>query len=200
MFGFGVFRGRLRCYGGRSKHKGERERTFEMKSETTKAVLESEYIDKLYTLATLTEGDDYAKFISKQAENSTSTVGDFTEISDIPNGYDKAYKTSAGWAEKYNLFGNLNTDEYIRLKFMKKGTCDIPFIGYKTFSEWKEVKFVKRADCSWRGYFEGNTLEYYIPDDTFRMGLSGEFYITDLYGVKEDTSAKYYRVTFRDQN
>ena len=169
-------------------------------SVTTKAVLESEYIDKLYTLATLTEGDDYAKFISKQAENSTSTVGDFTEISDIPSGYDKAYKSYAGWAVKYNLFGNLNADEYIRLKFMIKGTCDIPFVGYNTFSEWKEVKFVKRADGSWRGYFEGNALEYYIPDDTFRMGLSGEFYITDLYGVKEDTSAKYYRVTFKDKS
>ena len=175
-------------------------------SVTTKAVLESEYIDKLYTLATLTEGDDYAKFISKQAEGSTSTVGDFTEISDIPSGYDKAYKAYAGYAPKYNLFGNLNADEYIRLKFMIKGTYDIPFVGFKVAGEneessvWKEVKFVKRADGSWRGYYDGNALGYYIPDDTFRMGLSGEFYITDLYGVKEDTSAKYYRVTFKDKN
>ena len=176
-------------------------------SVTTKAVLESEYIDKLYTLATLTEGDDYVKFITKIASsNNAQSVTSIEETSDIPSGYDKAYKAYAGYAQKYNLFGNLNADEYIRLKFMIKGTYDIPFVGFKVAGEneessvWKEVKFVKRADGSWRGYYDGNALEYYIPDDTFRMGLSGEFYITDLYGVKEDTSVKYYRVTFKDKN
>ena len=164
-------------------------------SDATKSFLESEYIDKTYTLATLNESDDYVKFFSKKSSENGSVIGDLTETTDIPKGYDKAYSMFAQYGDEYTLFGGVNLDDYIRLKFMIKGTYTAPGIGYYENTEWKEIKCKKNSDGVWMLSYNG--VETALQQ---KMTLSGSICITDLYSVKEDTSAKYYRVTFKDEN
>lgn len=164
-------------------------------SAASKAFLESEYIDKSYTLATLTEGDDYVKFFSKSSFENGSVISNLTETTDVPEGYDKAYSMNAQYGDAYTLFAGVNLEEYIRLKFMIKGTYTVPGIGYFGNTEWKEIKCKKNSDGGWSLSYNGTevTLQQ-------KMTLSGSIYITDLYGVKEDASAKYYRVTYKNEN
>lgn len=164
-------------------------------SAATKAVLESEYIDKSYTLATLTEGDDYVKFFSKSSSENGSVIRDLTETTDVPEGYDKAYGMYAQYGDAYTLFAGVNLEEYIRLKFMIKGTYTVPGIGYFENTEWKEIKCKKNSDGVWSLTYNGTE----VPLQQ-KMTLSGSICITDLYGVKEDVSAKYYRVTYKNEN
>lgn len=164
-------------------------------SAVTKAFLESEYIDKSYTLATLTEGDDYVKFFSKSSSENVSVIRDLTETTDVPEGYDKAYSMYAQYGDAYTLFAGVNLEEYIRLKFMIKGTYTVPGIGYFENTEWKEIKCKKNSDGGWLLSYDGTEVALQQ-----KMTLSGSIYITDLYGVKDDTSAKYYRVTYKNEN
>lgn len=164
-------------------------------SAATKAFLESEYIDKSYTLATLTEGDDYVKFFSKSSSENGSVIRDLTETTDVPEGYDKAYGMNAQYGDAYTLFAGVNLEEYIRLKFMIKGTYTVPGIGYFENTEWKEIKCKKNSDGGWLLSYDGTEVALQQ-----KMTLSGSIYITDLYGVKEDASAKYYRVTYKNEN
>lgn len=164
-------------------------------SAATKAVLETEYIDKSYTLATLTEGDDYVKFFSKISSDNGSVISNLTETTDIPEGYDKAYAMYAQYGDAYTLFAGVNLEEYIRLKFMIKGTYTVPGIGYFESTEWKEIKCKKNSDGVWSLLYNGTE----VPLQQ-KMTLSGNILITDLYGVKEDASAKYYRVTYKNEN
>lgn len=161
----------------------------------TKAFLESEYIDKSYTLATLTEGDDYVKFFSKISSENGSVIRDLTETTDVPEGYDKAYGMYAQYGDAYTLFAGVNLDEYIRLKFMIKGTYTAPGIGYFDNTGWKEIKCKKNSDGVWSLTYNGTE----VPLQQ-KMTLNGSICITDLYGVKEDASAKYYRVTYKNEN
>lgn len=164
-------------------------------SAATKAFLESEYIDKSYTLATLTEGDDYVKFFSKSSSENGSVIRDLAETTDVPEGYDKAYGMYAQYGDAYTLFAGVNLEEYIRLKFMIKGTYTVPGIGYFENTEWKEIKCKKNSDGVWSLTYNGTEVALQQ-----KMTLSGSIYITDLYGVKEDASAKYYRVTYKNEN
>lgn len=164
-------------------------------SAATKAVLETEYIDKSYTLATLTEGDDYVKFFSKISSDKGSVISNLTETTDVPEGYDKAYGMYAQYGDAYTLFAGVNLDEYIRLKFMIKGTYTAPGIGYFDNTGWKEIKCKKNSDGVWSLTYNGTE----VPLQQ-KMTLSGSICITDLYGVKEDASAKYYRVTYKNEN
>ena len=164
-------------------------------SAATKAVLETEYIDKSYTLATLTEGDDYVKFFSKSSSENGSVIRDLTETTDVPEGYDKAYSMNAQYGDAYTLFAGVNLEEYIRLKFMIKGTYTAPGIGYFDNTGWKEIKCKKNSDGVWSLSYNGTE----VPLQQ-KMTLSGSICITDLYGVKEDASAKYYRVTYKNEN
>lgn len=165
-------------------------------SAATKAFLESEYIDKSYTLATLTEGDDYVKFFSKSSSENGSVISNLTEKTDVPEGYDKAYGMNAQYGDAYTLFAGVNLEEYIRLKFMIKGTYySVPGIGYFENTEWKEIKCKKNSDGVWSLTYNGTE----VPLQQ-KMTLSGSICITDLYGVKEDASAKYYRVTYKNEN
>lgn len=161
----------------------------------TKAFLESEYIDKSYTLATLTEGDDYVKFFSKSSSENGSVIRDLTETTDVPEGYDKAYGMYAQYGDAYTLFAGVNLEEYIRLKFMIKGTYMAPGIGYFENTGWKEIKCKKNSDGGWLLSYDGTEVALQQ-----KMTLSGSICITDLYGVKEDASAKYYRVTYKNEN
>lgn len=164
-------------------------------SAATKALLESEYIDKSYTLATLTEGDDYVKFFSKSSPDKGSVISNLTETTDVPEGYDKAYSMYAQYGDAYTLFAGVNLEEYIRLKFMIKGTYTVFGIGYFENTEWKEIKCKKNSDGGWSLSYNGTE----VPLQQ-KMTLSGSICITDLYGVKEDASAKYYRVTYKNEN
>lgn len=164
-------------------------------SAATKAFLESEYIDKSYTLATLTEGDDYVKFFSKISSDNGSVISNLTETTDVPEGYDKAYGMYAQYGDKYTLFAGVNLEEYIRLKFMIKGTYTVFGIGYFENTEWKEIKCKKNSGGGWSLSYNGTE----VPLQQ-KMTLSGSICITDLYGVKEDASAKYYRVTYKNEN
>ena len=164
-------------------------------SAATKAFLESEYIDKSYTLATLTEGDDYVKFFSKSSPDKGSVISNLTETTDVPEGYDKAYSMYAQYGDAYTLFAGVNLEEYIRLKFMIKGTYTVFGIGYFENTEWKEIKCKKNSDGGWSLSYNGTE----VPLQQ-KMTLSGSICITDLYGVKEDASAKYYRVTYKNEN
>lgn len=164
-------------------------------SAATKAFLESEYIDKSYTLATLTEGDDYVKFFSKSSSENGSVIRDLTETTDVPEGYDKAYGMYAQYGDAYTLFAGVNLEEYIRLKFMIKGTYMAPGIGYFENTGWKEIKCKKNSDGGWLLTYDGTEVALQQ-----KMTLSGSICITDLYGVKEDASAKYYRVTYKNEN
>lgn len=161
----------------------------------TKAFLESEYIDKSYTLATLTEGDDYVKFFSKSSSENGSVIRDLTETTDVPEGYDKAYGMYAQYGDAYTLFAGVNLEEYIRLKFMIKGTYTAPGIGYFDNTGWKEIKCKKNSDGGWLLTYDGTEVALQQ-----KMTLSGSICITDLYGVKEDASAKYYRITYKNEN
>ena len=162
----------------------------------TKAFLESEYIDKSYTLATLTESDDYVKFFSKSSSENGSVIRDLTETTDVPEGYDKAYSMYAQYGDAYTLFAGVNLEEYIRLKFMIKGTYySVPGIGHFKNTEWKEIKCKKNSDGVWSLTYNGTE----VPLQQ-KMTLSGSICITDLYGVKDDASAKYYRVTYKNEN
>lgn len=164
-------------------------------SAATKAFLESEYIDKSYTLATLTEGNDYVKFFSKSSSENGSVISNLTETTDVPEGYDKAYSMNAQYGDAYTLFAGVNLEEYIRLKFMIKGTYTAPGIGYFDNTGWKEIKCKKNSDGVWSLTYNGTE----VPLQQ-KMTLSGSICITDLYGVKEDASAKYYRVTYKNEN
>lgn len=164
-------------------------------NETTKAILESEYIDKSYTLAILTEGNDYVKFFSKKSFDNGSVISNLTETTDVPEWYDKAYSMSAQYGDEYTLFGGVNLDDYIRLKFMIKGTYTAPGIGYYENTEWKEIKCRKNSNGVWLLSYNGTEVALQQ-----KMTLSGNICITDLYGVKEETSTKYYRVTYKDKS
>ncbi len=166
--------------------------------ETQKADLESAYMDKCYEVACDTS--DYIATNCTGSESKISNRQKFT--SDLPEGCDKAYAFFAQYGEQYNLFENMNLADYVRLKFLIKGAY-ILIRGWTVYelpeggtAEWLAVICEKQSNGKWTINFNGVAAT--DIDNPF-IGLSGNYAVSALYGVK-DPAISSYTVIYKDEN
>jgi len=163
-------------------------------SDEQKDMLKTTYIDKCY--ATACDTSDYVATDSTSVNLREEYTGD-----DLPEGCDKAYHLNAGYGENYALFGNIDTADYIRLKFWAKGVDDTNYIcingwGNKANTpEWYTVVFEKQSDGKWTLYFNNSTK---ADIENPYVNLCGNFYVTALYGVA-DPEIPVHTVIYKDE-
>lgn len=163
-------------------------------SNEQKDLLKTMYIDKCY--ATACDTSDYIA-----TDNTKVTLREEYTDSELPEGCDKAYHLQAGYGANYALFGNIDTADYIRLKFWVKGVDDTNYIcingwGNKANTpEWYTVVFEKQSDGKWTLYFNNSTK---ADIENPYVNLCGNFYVTALYGVA-DPEIPGHTVIYKDE-
>lgn len=182
-------------------------------SEDVKATLQTNYIDKAFTPVTYTTTEGYTQFISNDTSDYSNSYfsSSSANTSTLPNGYTTGYTVSAGYGEQYKIFQNFDWNNYSQLKFaFKRANEDsyLNFVGkvYKKEGsselekslDWVEITVKKQANGKW---LISHNKEYgeeiaTLQDKT--IGLSGNFEITELLGIKVNAT-RYQTVTYLDE-